>query len=84
MRKWIGAMATSAAMLLLSRWMMQIGRPLDDWYLFTRLIERVKTWLRDGWTILWRAYGPITKSVKSQWELLRRQYQAGKYGTQGT
>ena len=81
---WLGTVSSGAALLLLARWALHVGRPHEDVGVARRVWDRLSEKFRDAWSILWRAYGPITEEMRSSWERLRARYQGGAYGTEGT
>jgi hypothetical protein len=80
----IAALLSGAALLLLSRWSLRVARPTDDLAAAWRVWWRVEEWARDCWTILWRAYGPVTTDMRTAWERLRERYRGGAFGLEGT
>lgn len=71
-------------MLLLGRWLLRVSRPVDDLVAVGRVWDRLVGRLYDAWTILWRAYGPVTEEMRASWERLRARYQGGAFGSEGT
>lgn len=81
---WLGTVASGAVLLVLSRWALRVSRPADDLGHAERTAERIIERTRSLWSILWRAYGPVTADMRSAWETLRTRYHGGAYGAEGT
>ncbi len=81
---WLGSVSSGAALLLLSRWALRVSQPREDLQLAQRIAERTVERVRSLWSILWRAYGPVTQDMRSAWEQLRTRYRGGAYGSEGT
>ena len=80
----IVGLVSGAAFLLLSRWSLRMSRPTDDLAAARRVWWHMEEKLHDCWTILWRAYGPVTDDMRASWARLRERYRGGAYGGEGT
>lgn len=81
---WLGSLLSGAALIVLSRWALRVARPQEDIAMTARVIEQAFDGLYEAWTILWRAYGPVTARTRAAWEGLRARYRGGTYGVEGT
>lgn len=81
---WLGSLASGALLIVLSRWLLRIAHPTEDMAAVERTLERASAATSGVWTVLWRAYGPITDEMRAAWARLRDRYQGGAYGTEGT
>lgn len=82
--RWITEVSIGGSIMLVGRWLLHMSRPADDVWAVRRFVERVTRRGRDYWSILWRAYGPVTADMRSAWERLRARYHDGAYGAEGT
>lgn len=70
----------SMGYLLMSRWLMGLGKPRDDWARFLRTIDRIQAALpRQLSTLRMRMLG-IIGYTDWKWRRVRRKWQLGKYG----
>jgi hypothetical protein len=84
MIRWLRALIPGGALLLLSRWLLRVASPRDDLAAVERAWGYVVERGRSAWTIIWRAYGPVTADMRAKWEELRTRYRRGSFGTEGT
>ena len=78
------ALASSAAVVLLTRWGLRIARPQDDVQAVREAWWEVSDRVQGVWLVLWRLHGPITDEMRTKWAELRARVQGGAYGIEGT
>lgn len=74
----------SVAVLLLARYLSKLGTPRQDWWQVEEWYQQAMGWLRrriSGWRARFLANLGFTGYM---WERMRRRYQAGAFGEQGT
>ena len=77
---WLLTIADSVVLIIVMRWAFRIGSPGRDWRTVSSVCGRIGRWVR-GWRVHLRDLLGLTDDA---WRRLREQYQAGKYGTEGT
>lgn len=82
--RWAFEVSIGGAMMLLGRWALRVGKPLDDLEAMRRVAGQLVERARSAWSILWRAYGPVTADMRARWEQLRARYRGGSYDVEGT
>lgn len=80
----VWAVVSSAAVVLLTRWGLQIAKPRDDVHAIRVLWWGVSERVSEAGATFWRLYGPVTDEMRAKWTELRTRYTTGAFGLEGT
>ena len=74
----------SLAAILLMRWMVKLSTPRSDWWQLVEWSQQATAWLRRRVNSLRARLLARLGFTGWAWERMRRRFQAGAYGEQGT